>query len=253
MSCPGLDKKDENETERKDMIHSNSNKPSIVLVHGAFSDGSSWKKVIPILEEEGFTVTAVQNPLRSLAEDVATTKRVIEAQKGDVVLVGHSYGGSVITDAAAGSDKVKALVYVAAFAPEAGETVGGLLGKFPPAALGTALAPDSASFLYIDRTKFHHVFAEDVPEREASVMAATQKPIAASAFSESTTSATWKIIPSWYVVTTLDHAVNPELQRFMAKRIGVQTTEVKASHVPFLSQPEEISKVIKAAAGQTRN
>jgi pimeloyl-ACP methyl ester carboxylesterase len=188
-----------------------------------------------------------------LAEDVATTKRVIEAQKGDVVLVGHSYGGSVITDAAAGSDKVKALVYVAAFAPEAGETVGGLLGKFPPAALGTALAPDSASFLYIDRTKFHDVFAEDVPEEEASVMAATQKPIAASAFGESTKSAAWKTIPSWYVVTTLDHAVNPELQRFMAKRIGAQVTEVEASHVPFLSQPEEIAKVIRAAAAQIRN
>src|SRR5580658_7387919 len=121
------------------MTNSNSNKPSIVLVHGAFSDGSSWKRIIPIFEDEGFTVTAVQNPLRSLAEDIATTKRVIEAQKGDIVLVGHSYGGSVITDAAAGSDKVKALVYVAAFAPETGETVGSLIGKFPPVALGTAL------------------------------------------------------------------------------------------------------------------
>ncbi|HXC35023.1 MAG TPA: alpha/beta hydrolase [Candidatus Acidoferrales bacterium] len=235
------------------MKNSNSNKPSIVLVHGAFSDGSSWKKIIPILEEDGITVTAVQNPLRSLAEDVATTRRVIDAQKGDVILVGHSYGGSVITDAAAGSDKVKALVFVAAFAPDAGESVGGLLGKFPPAALGTALAPDSASFLYIDRTKFHHVFAEDVPEGEASIMAAAQKPIAASAFGEPTTSAAWKTTPSWYVVTTLDHAVNPELQRFMAKRIGAQTTEVKASHVPFFSQPEEIAKVIKAAAAQIRN
>jgi pimeloyl-ACP methyl ester carboxylesterase len=235
------------------MKNSNSNNPSIVLVHGAFSDGSSWKKIIPIFQDEGFNVTAVQNPLRSLAEDIATTKRVIDAQKGDVVLVGHSYGGSVITDAAAGSDKVKALVYVAAFAPEAGETVGGLLGKFPPAALGTALAPDPASFLYIERTKFHHVFAEDVPERETSVMAATQKPIAASAFGESTASAAWKTIPSWYVVTTLDHAVNPELQRFMAKRIGAQTTEVKASHVPFLSQPLETAKVIKAAVAQIRN
>ena len=235
------------------MTHSNGNKPSVVLVHGAFTDGSSWKKVIPILEDEGFTVTAVQNPLRSLAEDVATTKRVIEAQKGDVVLVGHSYGGAVITDAAVGSDKVKALVYVAAFAPDAGETLGGLIEKFPPSALGAALAPDSASFLYIDRTKFHEVFAEDVSEDEASVMAATQKPIAAGAFGEPVKSAAWKTIPSWYAVSTLDHAVNPDLERFMAKRIGAQTTEVKASHVSFLSQPEEISRVIKAAAGQIRN
>ena len=235
------------------MRNSNSNKPSIVLVHGAFSDASSWKKVIPLLEDEGFTVTAVQNPLRSLVQDIETTKRVIEAQKGDVILVGHSYGGSVITDAAAGSYKVKALVYVAAFAPDAGETVGALIGKFPPAALGTALAPDSASFLYIDRAKFHHVFAEDVPEGEASVMAATQKPIAAGAFGEPVMSAAWKTIPSWYVVTTQDHAVNPDLQRFMAKRIGAQITKVNASHVPFLSEPEEISKVIKAAAAQIRN
>ena len=234
------------------MTNSNSNKPSIVLVHGAFSDGSSWRKIIPIFEDEGFTVTAVQNPLRSLAEDIATTKRVIEAQKGDIVLVGHSYGGSVITDAAAGSDKVKALVYVAAFAPETGETVGSLIGKFPPVALGTALAPDSASFLYIDRAKFHQVFAWDVPKGDASVMAAAQKPIAANAFGESTTSTAWKTIPSWYVVTTLDHAVNPELQRFMAKRMGAQITEVKASHVPFLSQPEATAKVIKAAATQIR-
>jgi pimeloyl-ACP methyl ester carboxylesterase len=235
------------------MTHLNSNKPSIVLVHGAFADGSSWKNVISILEDEGFTVTAVQNPLKSLAEDVATTKRVIEAQKGEVVLVGHSYGGAVITEAAAGSDKVKALVYVAAFAPDAGETLGGLIGKFPPSALGAALVPDSASFLYIDRTKFHEVFAEDVPEEEASVMAATQKPIAAGAFGESVTSAAWKTIPSWYAVSTQDHAVNPELERFMAKRIGAQITEVKASHVPFISQPEEISRVIKAAALQIRN
>jgi pimeloyl-ACP methyl ester carboxylesterase len=244
--------KEAKQNKRKSMKNSNSNKPSIVLVHGAFSDGTSWKKIIPIFEEEGFTVIAVQNPLRSLAEDVATTKRVIDAQKGDVVLVGHSYGGSVITDAAAGSDKVKALVYVAAFAPEAGETVGALLGKFPAAALGTALAPDSANFLYIDRAKFHHVFAEDLPEKETSVMAAAQKPIAANAFGEATVSAAWKTIPSQYVVTTLDHAVNPELQRFMAKRIGAQTTEVKASHVPFLSRPIEIAGVIKAAIAQIR-
>ncbi len=224
-----------------------------MLVHGAFSDGSSWRKIIPIFDDEGFTVTAVQIPLRSLAEDVVTTKRVIEAQKGDVVLVGHSYGGSVITDAAAGSDKVKALVYVAAFAPEAGETVGALIGKFPAAALGTALAPDSASFLYIDRSRFHNVFAEDVPGEDASVMAATQKPIAASAFGEITVSAAWKTIPSWYVVTTQDHAVNPDLQRFMAKRIGAQITEVRASHVPFLSQPAEVAKVIKAAAARLQN
>jgi pimeloyl-ACP methyl ester carboxylesterase len=143
-------------------------------------------------------------------------------------------------------------VYVAAFAPDAGETLGGLIKKFPPSALGAALVPDSASFLYIDRAKFHEVFADDVSKDEASVMAATQKPIAAGAFGEPVTSAAWKTIPSWYAVSTLDHAVNPELERFMAKRIGAQITEVTASHVPFMSRPEEISKVIKAAAVQIR-
>jgi pimeloyl-ACP methyl ester carboxylesterase len=226
-------------------------KPSIILVHGAFADGSSWKGVIPILEKDGFTVTAVQNPLRSLPEDVATTKRVIDAQKGDVVLVGHSYGGAVITDAAAGSSKVKALVYVAAFAPDVGESLSGLIEKYPPSDLGQALAPDSASFLYINRTKFREIFAHDVSEDQTAIMAATQKPIAASAFGEPVTTATWKSIPSWYIVSTQDHAVNPELQRFMAKRINAQTTELKSSHVPFISQPEAVAGIIKAAAKST--
>jgi len=226
-------------------------KPSIVLVHGAFADGSSWKGVIPILEKDGFTVTAVQNPLRSLPEDVATTKRVIDAQKGDVVLVGHSYGGAVITDAAAGSSKVKALVYVAAFAPDVGESLGGLIEKYPSSDLGSSVAPDSAGFLYINRTKFREVFAHDVSEGQTSIMAATQKPIAATAFGEPVTTASWKNISSWYIVCTQDRAVNPELERFMAKRIKAQITELKASHVPFISQPEAVAEVIKAAANAT--
>src|SRR6266403_6026421 len=137
---------------------------SVVLVHGAFADASSWRKVIPLLEKEGFTVTAVQIPLKSLADDVATTKRVIDAQKDDVILVGHSYGGAVITDAAAGNSKVKALVYTAAFAPDVGETLNGLIERFSPSPLGTAVIPDSAGFLYIDRAKFHGVFAKDLPK-----------------------------------------------------------------------------------------
>jgi pimeloyl-ACP methyl ester carboxylesterase len=137
----------------------------VVLVHGAFADASSWRKVIPLLKKDGFTVTAVQIPLKSLADDVATTKRVIDAQKEDVVLVGHSYGGAVITDAAAGNAKVKALVYVAAFVPDEGETLGGLIERFSPSPLGTTLMPDSAGFLYIDRTKFQNVFANDLPDR----------------------------------------------------------------------------------------
>src|SRR5271156_6735786 len=143
------------------MKNSNMIKPSIVLVHGAFADASGWQKVISILLKDGFSVTAVQNPLKSLEEDVATTKRVIEAQKGDVILVGHSYGGAIITGAGANNPKVKALVYVAAFAPDAGETIGALIAQYPPTALGTGLVPDSAGFLFIDRAKFHEIFAKD--------------------------------------------------------------------------------------------
>ena len=223
-------------------------KISIVLVHGAFADGSSWNKVIPLLEAEGFTVTAVQNPLKSLSEDVATTKRVLDAQKGDVVLVGHSYGGAVITEAAAGNSKVKALVYVAAFAPDAGETLGALGERFPAAPLGTAVVPDSAGFLYIDRAKVADVFANDLPKEEAALLAATQKPLAAAIFGEPLKAAAWKSIPSWYVVSTQDKAINPDLERFMAKRMNAKTKELKASHVSFISNAPEIAKVIESAA-----
>ena len=223
-------------------------KTSIVLVHGAFADGSSWNKVIPLLEAEGFTVTAVQNPLKSLSEDVATTKRVLDAQKGDVVLVGHSYGGAVITEAAAGNSKVKALVYVAAFAPDAGETLGALGERFPAAPLGTAVVPDSAGFLFIDRAKVADVFANDLPKEEAALLAATQKPLAAAIFGEPLKAAAWKSIPSWYVVSTQDKAINPDLERFMAKRMNAKTKELKASHVSFISNAPEIAKVIESAA-----
>jgi len=220
----------------------------VVLVHGAFADASSWRKIIPLLEKNGFTVTAVQIPLKSLADDVATTKRVIDAQENEVVLVGHSYGGAVITDAAAGNSKVKVLVYVAAFAPDAGETLAGLIERFSPSLLGTAVAPDSAGFLYIDRAKFQQVFANDLDKDEAAVLAATQKPIAGSIFGEAVSATAWKTIPSWFIVSTQDNAINPDLERFMAKRIGSQTKELKASHVSFISNPNEIAKVIETAA-----
>jgi len=223
-------------------------KTSIVLVHGAFADGSSWRKVISVLEKNGRTVTALQIPLKSLTDDVATTKRAIDAQKDDVILVGHSYGGAVITEAAAGNPKVKGLVYVAAFAPDAGETLNGLIERFSPSSLGTAVIPDSAGFLYIDRAKFHGVFANDLPDDEAELLAATQKPLAAAIFGEPVKAAAWKTIPSWYVVSTQDNAINPDLERFMAKRMGAQTKEIKASHVGFISNPSEVAKVIEAAA-----
>src|SRR5580698_8129555 len=231
------------------MINSTKNKPTIVLVHGAFADATGWQKVIPLLEAKGFTVTAVQIPLKSIADDVATTKRAIESQKGDVVLVGHSYGGVVITGAGANNPKVKALVYVAAFAPDAGETIGALIAQFPPTALGTGLVPDSAGFLFIDRAKFHEIFAKDVPEAESAIMAATQKPVAGASFSETQAVAAWKTVPSWYAVSTQDHAINPDSERFMAKRMNARTTEIEASHVSFISQPAKIVKMIEEAAG----
>ena len=228
------------------MKDSTNSKPSIILVHGAFADGSGWQKIISLLEAKGFTVTAVQNPLKSIADDAATTRRVIDAQKGDVVLVGHSYGGAVITEAGAGNPKVKALVYVAAFAPEAGERIGQLIEQYPATPLGSSLVPDSAGFLYIDRAKFREVFAQDVTAGEAAIMAATQKPVAGASFGEPL--AAWKTIPSWYAVSALDHAINPDSQRFMAKRMNARTTEIEASHVSFISQPEKIVKIIEEAA-----
>jgi len=225
-----------------------SPKPAIVLVHGAFADASGWSRVIPILQRDGYFVTAVQIPLTSLSDDVATAKRVVDSQKGPVVLVGHSYGGAVITGAAAGSPNVKALVYLAAFAPEGGEALGAPGAKFAQPPLNSALVPDSAGFLYIDRAKFHDAFCKDLPEAEARVMAATQKPLSGSVFEASVSAAAWKTVPSWYVVSSQDRAINPELERFYAKRIGATTSEIAASHVAFLSHPREAAKVIEEAA-----
>ncbi len=225
-----------------------TSKPTIVLVHGAFADGSSWSRIIPMLDADGYNVIAVQNPLTSLPDDIATTKRVIDAQKGPVVVVGHSYGGAVITAAAAGRPNVKALVYVAAFAPEVDEVLSAPGAKFAQPPLNSALVPDAAGFLYVDRAKVHDVFCKDVPEAEARVIAATQKPLAGSVFSATVPGGAWKTIPSWYIVASEDHAINPELERFYARRIGATTTEIKSSHVPFLSHPKEVVKVIEAAA-----
>src|SRR6266480_7641552 len=226
-----------------------SAKPTIVLVHGAFADGSSWQRVIPILQRDGYNVIAVQNPLTSLAADVETTKRVVAAQGGAVVLVGHSYGGAVITEAAAGSANVKALVYLAAFAPEVGEPIGAYGEKYPTA-LGAGLRPDAAGFLYIDPAQFHDLFAADIPVAETKVAAATQKPIIGSVFGASVEHAAWKTIPSWYLVSQDDKAINPDLERFYAKRMGAKTTEIKASHVAFLSHPADVARLIEQAAGQ---
>jgi pimeloyl-ACP methyl ester carboxylesterase len=234
-------------TVRDASVQSAHAKPSIVLVHGAFADASSWTRVISLLEGDGYTVVAVQNPLTSFAEDVATTKRVIDAQAGPVVVVGHSYGGAVITGAAAGNENVRALVYIAAFAPDAGETVSAFNVQYP-SALGAALRPDAAGFLYIDRSMFHDVFAKDVAFAETRVMAATQKPINGGAFAGTVAQPAWRTIPSWYLIALEDQAINPELERFYARRMGATTREIHASHVPFISHPSDVSHLIEQAA-----
>ena len=226
-------------------------KPNIVLVHGAFADAAGWGPVISILQRDGYEVTAVENPLQSLDGDVANTKRVVSNQTGPVVLVGHSYGGAVITGAAAGNPNVKALVYVAAIVPDANEPVAAFLGKYPTD-LGTAQDVDKGGYVSIKRDKFRSVFAADLPEGDTAVAAATQKPIAGSAFLASVPVAAWKTIPSWYVVSKQDHALSPDLERFYAKRIGARTTEIDASHVVFISHAKEVAKIIEEAASSTR-
>lgn len=223
---------------------------TVILVHGAFADGSGWGEVIPLLERDGYDVIAVQNPLTSYADDVATTRRVIDAQQNPVVLVGHSYGGAVITGAAAGATNVKALVYVAAFAPDAGDNLQALLEKYP-SKIGTALVPDAAGFLYIDRSKFQEVFAADVEDGTRSIMNAAQKPVHASTFGQKYEAIAWKDISSWYLVATEDQAINPQLQRVFAERMKATTAEVKASHVPFASQPAVVARFIGQAAEAT--
>src|SRR5215475_13138032 len=229
--------------------HDTTDKPRIVLVHGAFADATSWQHVIPPLEEQGYIVTAVQNPLISLADDIATTKRVLdaEAQKGPVIAVGHSYGGAVISGAAEGNPNVKALVYIAAFAPEAGEAVATFLEQYP-SLLGSGTVVDAAGFVFVDRDKFRAIFAADVERGAARVMAATQKPIFGGIFGQSTEAAAWKSIPSWYLLTTEDHAINPDLERFYAKRIGATTVEIASSHAVFVSHPQAVVKLIEQAA-----
>jgi pimeloyl-ACP methyl ester carboxylesterase len=229
-------------------VTSVSEKPAIVLVHGAFADASSWSKVIPILQKDGYYVTAVQIPLTSLEDDIVVTKRVIDAQKGPVVVVGHSYAGAVITGAAGGAN-VKSLVYVDAFAPDADEPLASAGDKFAPPPLNKALIPDAAGFLYVDRAKLHDVFCKDLSEADARIMAVTQKPLNGSVFGAKVTSAAWSSKPTWFIIGTEDRAINPDLLRFYAKRMGAKTTEIKgASHVSFLSHPKEVANVIESAA-----
>jgi len=221
--------------------------PTIVLVHGAFEDGSAWQRVVAGLQREHYNVIAAQLPLSSLAADVQATRRVVDAQTGPVVLVGHSWGGAVITDAAAGNPRVKALVYVAAFAPDAHEVVTAYSDKYP-SRLNSALRPDSSGYLTVDPEQFQELFASDVPAAEAQIAAATQKPMFAKAFGDAVDQAAWKSIPAYYVLTLDDQAIHPDLQRFYAERMHAKTTPIKSSHAVIVSHAAEVSHVIVEAA-----
>lgn len=225
-------------------------RPTIVLVHGAWADGTGWQEVIKRLEREGYPVIAVQNPLTSLVDDVATTKRVLDAQTGPTIAVGHSYGGAVITGAAVGNANVKALVYIAAFAPAIGEPIGALLQQYPTE-LGQILEFDTAGFGYLNRARFRAVFAADVDRATAGVMAATQKPAFGGIFAEHLDAVAWATIPAWYMVAKEDKALSPAMERFLAQRMGATTVEIKASHVPFISEPGEVVKLIEKAVRAT--
>ena len=225
---------------------------NIVFVHGAFADGSSWAKVIPILQARGYNVTAVQNPLTSFADDVAATNRALALQTGPVILVGHSWGGVVITET--GMDpKVVGLVYVSAFAPDAGEVVGDIGKTYPPPPSFAAPIIDKQGFMSLPTDAFVKHFASDLPAAEARVLAATQGPINASAFGTKVSTVAWKTKPSWYIVSKLDGAIAPDEERFFAKRMKATTTELSASHVPMLSKPKGVAAVIMDAAAKAQH
>ncbi|AWS47123.1 alpha/beta fold hydrolase [Streptosporangium sp. 'caverna'] len=235
-------------------------KPTVVLVHGAFADASSWNKVIPKLQRAGYPVIAPANPLRDLNGDSAYVSSVLSSIPGPVILVGHSYGGEVISNAAVGHANVKALVYIAAFVPDEGESGLDLTGKYPGSLLATSLITrdfplsdgGTGTDAYVDAAKFRAAFAADLPAGDAALMAATQRPASLAALSTPSGAPAWKTLPSWYLVAGSDKAIPAAAERFMAKRAKAHTTEIKgASHVVMISHPDATADLITAAARAT--
>jgi pimeloyl-ACP methyl ester carboxylesterase len=231
-------------------------KPTVVLVHGAWADGSSWGGVVAGLQHDGYTVDVPPNPLRGVADDSAYLAGYLNTITGPVVLVGHSYGGFVITNAAAGDANIKALVYVDAFIPAQGDTLNGLTAQFPgsevsPDALNFAPEPGGVVDAYIKPADFRGILANDLPASQAAQLAATQRPIAASALNEPSGAPAWTTIPSWDVIGTADHALPAAAQEFMAHRAGATTTEIDASHLSMISHPNTVKDVIEQAAQRT--
>ena len=219
---------------------------TIVLVHGGFVDGSGWESVYKILKKDGYNVAIVQNPTLSLADDVAATKRIVHAHNGPVLLVGHSYGGAVITEA--GNDpQVAGLVYLAAFAPDKGESVSTLIKDPPPGAPVPPILPPQDGYLFLDKAKFPASFAADVDEEKAAFMADSQVPWGVEALSGTISEPAWKTKPSWYLVSTDDKMIPPPAQRFMSKRAGSTVVEVAGSHAIYVSQPNAVAALIETA------
>jgi pimeloyl-ACP methyl ester carboxylesterase len=220
---------------------------NVVLVHGGFVDGSGWRGVYDLLKKDGYNVAIVQNPTTSLADDVAVTKRTLAAQNGPAILVGHSYGGVVITEA--GNDpKVAGLVYIAAFAPDKGESVSALIKDPPPGAPVPPILPPQDGFLYLDRTQFRASFAADVSEDAAEFMADSQVPWGLDALNGAVSEPAWKSKPSWYLVSTEDKMIPPDAQRAMSKRASSTVAEVEGSHAVYVSQPQAVAAIITKAA-----
>lgn len=224
---------------------------SIVLVHGAFVDGSGWEKVYSMLKQDGYAVSVVQNPTTSLADDVAATKRVLSGENKRVVLVGHSYGGVVITEA--GNDpNVAALVYIAAFAPDKGESVAALIKDPPPGAPVPPILPPQDGYLLLDKARFGASFAGDLPKDQADFMADSQVPWGLKALEGAVTQVAWRTKPSWYLVATDDKMIPPDAQRAMSKRAGAIVAEAKGSHSIYVSKPEAVVALIRRAAQEVR-
>lgn len=240
--------------QRKEIImaeRSSLEARTVVLVHGGFVDGSGWEGVYKILKKDGFNVAIVQNPTISLADDVAATKRIIAAQNGPVILVGHSYGGVVITEA--GNDpKVVGLVYIAAFAPDKGESVSTLIKDPPPDAPVPPILPPQDGYLFLDKSKFAASFAADVEAERAAFMADSQVPWGVEALSGAVSDPAWKTKPSWYLVATDDKMIPPPAQRFMSERAGSTVVEAAGSHAIYVSQPDAVAVIIEKAAGAAK-
>jgi pimeloyl-ACP methyl ester carboxylesterase len=228
-------------------MNTGSQVDNVVLVHGGFVDGSGWQGVYNLLKNDGYNVSIVQNPTLSLAGDAEATRQILDAQDGPVVLVGHSYGGAVITEAG-NHDKVATLVYIAGFAPDNGESVNTLIADPPPGAPVPPILPPKDGFLFLDREKFHASFAGDLPAEEAAFMADSQVPWGVDALGGEITAAAWRTKPSWYLVTTEDRMIPPPAQRTMSERAGSTVVEAAGSHSIYVSQPATVAALIEQAA-----